>query len=162
MTICRMTPQQLAVHQAWKERAAAKAAAEARLTPLVVGETAAKPRKQAKSGAGATIAPPLEREVLKVVLLALQLHPRVAFVWRANTAAMPTQDGKRFIRSGFPGCSDILGMLKDGRLLAVECKRPGGGLSQDQHAFLSRVNAGGGVGFMATGAEDVIRTLGAP
>jgi hypothetical protein len=121
----------------------------------------ARRRSRAIGKAKPAIAPPLERDVLRVVLLALRLHLKVSFVWRANTAAMPTADGKRFIRSGFPGCSDILGMLKSGRFLAVEVKRPGGGLSQEQHAFLAKVQRGGGCGFMATGVDDVMRELGA-
>ena len=59
------------------------------------------------------------------------------------------------------GCSDILGQLKDGRLLAVECKRPKGGkLSSDQLHFLDMVRNYGGVSFVETNLHDVHNNLG--
>ena len=54
----------------------------------------------------------------------LRNHPAVAWCERQNTGAVKV-DG-RFIRYGWRGCSDLLGMLKDGRLLAVEVKAPKG------------------------------------
>jgi hypothetical protein len=64
--------------------------------------------------------------------------------WRNNTGALKI--GRRFIRFGFPGSSDILGILPDGRFLAIECKREKGGrLSEAQKDFISRINANGGV-----------------
>jgi len=104
---------------------------------------------------------PLERDVLSDVLVYLRYHPKVAFVWRANAGVFVVGDegSERRVRAGFAGQSDILGMLIDGRFLAIECKRPGGQLSQDQHAFLSRVIRYGGVGFMAQGVDDVVRGL---
>jgi hypothetical protein len=44
------------------------------------------------------------------------------FHWRNNTGV--TRIGRRFIRFGYPGSSDWLGICPDGRFLAVECKRP--------------------------------------
>lgn len=64
--------------------------------------------------------------------------------WRNNTGALKA--GRRFIRFGFPGSSDILGILPDGRFLAIECKREKGGrLSDVQKDFISRINSNGGV-----------------
>ena len=68
------------------------------------------PRKNARPEAAA----------LTEVLKALRSHPAVAWCERQNTGAY--KDGQRFIRYGWPGCSDSLGMLKDGRFLAVEVK----------------------------------------
>ncbi len=74
-----------------------------------------------------------EADVLKAVLATLEMHPKVAWVARMNSGAFEVEG--RFVKAGFKGCSDILGMLKGGRLLAVECKsskgrqrdgRPGG------------------------------------
>jgi hypothetical protein len=59
----------------------------------------------------------------------------------------------------FPkGISDILGIYK-GRMLAIEVKRPGGRVSQEQRAFLERVNEEGGVGFVAYSVDDVVERL---
>ncbi len=65
-----------------------------------------------------------EAAALVEVLQALRGNHSVAWVERQNTGA--TKVGERFIRFGWRGCSDLIGMLKDGRLLAVEVKAPGG------------------------------------
>ena len=67
--------------------------------------------------------------------------------------------GGRFIRFGWPGCSDVLGQLRDGRFLAVECKSPTGRLRPEQTVFLERINGAGGVAFVARDCRDVMREL---
>ena len=54
------------------------------------------------------------------VLTAVRAHPLVAWCERMNSGAAKV--GDRFIRFGWPGCPDVLGQLKDGRLLGVEVK----------------------------------------
>ena len=72
------------------------------------------------------------------------LSIRNIFHWRNNTGAVKKNGG--FIRYGYPGSSDILGILPDGRFLAVECKRERGGrLSEKQKEFLDTINKNGGV-----------------
>ena len=101
---------------------------------------------------------PLERDVLKAVLAALRAHPRVAFVERINSGAYKSAAG-HYVRFGFVGCPDILGMLKDGRFLAIEVKRPGGNPTGDQVEFLGVVARWHGVAFVAWSADDVARAL---
>jgi len=67
--------------------------------------------------------------------------------------------GRRFIRYGFKGCPDVLGMLRDGRLLACEVKAPTGRLRSEQTAFLELVRAAGGIAFMARNCRDVRNAL---
>ena len=67
--------------------------------------------------------------------------------------------GARFVRFGWLGCPDVLGQLKDGRLLGVEVKSPTGKLCPAQTVFLDRVRAAGGVAFMARDLRDVLREL---
>lgn len=116
-----------------------------------------------------------ESEIQKAALGLLEVHPQVAFAFRVNTAsgylvgatnwkkllagAIATRAMARFIRFAFPGCSDILGMLKGGRFLACEVKTATGTLSEEQGAFLTMVNRFGGLGFIARSAEDVQRHL---
>lgn len=100
---------------------------------------------------------PLERDVLAAVLAALKIHPAVAWSQRMNVGAF--RDDDRYVRVGFVGCPDIIGQLRDGRFLAVEVKRPGGKATDEQAAFLSRVVAAGGVGFVARSVDDVVRCL---
>ena len=68
--------------------------------------------------------------------------------------------GGRFIRFGWPGCPDVLGQLKDGRLLGVEVKAAKGRLRPEQAVFLERIKAAGGVGFVARDCRDVLQELG--
>ena len=53
------------------------------------------------------------------------------------------------------GVSDILGILPDGRFLAIECKSPSGKTTTEQDRFLASVNARGGLAFVARGLDDV-------
>ena len=101
----------------------------------------------------------LESDSLTEVLQALRTHNTVAWVRRQNTGAAKV--GGRFIKFGWAGCTDLLGMMKDGRLLAVEYKRPKGGrLSIEQKHFIAMVNQFGGCAFVATSAIDVFKNLG--
>lgn len=117
---------------------------------LFDGETPP-PRKNAKPEAAALV------EVLK----ALRTHPAVAWCERMNSGAhvVQTATGRRFIRYGFKGCPDVLGMLRDGRLLACEVKAPKGLLLPEQAAFLDLVRAADGVAFVARNCRDVFAAL---
>ncbi len=48
-------------------------------------------------------------------------------------------------------------MMRDGRLLAVECKAPGGKMRAEQAEFLSLVRRFGGLAFVARDCRDVLR-----
>jgi hypothetical protein len=98
-----------------------------------------------------------EADVLKAVLATLEMHPKVAWVARMNSGAFEVEG--RFIKAGFKGCSDILGMLKGGRLLAVECKSSKGKETADQAAFGARVAEEGGLYFVARSVDDVMGAL---
>ncbi len=99
-----------------------------------------------------------EAAALVEVLMALKAHPAVAWCERMNSGAV--RMGARFVRFGFKGCPDVLGQLKDGRLLGVEVKGPSGRLSPEQSVFLERIASAGGVSFMARDCRDVTRELG--
>lgn len=101
-----------------------------------------------------------EQAALHEVMRALEHHPAVAWVRRMNSGA--ARVGDRFIRFGWPGASDLIGMLRDGRLLAVECKAPAGRLRPTQTAFLSLVRQHGGVAIVARSCRDVFAVLGPP
>lgn len=59
-----------------------------------------------------------------------------------------------------PGVADIIGILPDGRLLAVEIKRPDSGkLSKTQAAFLDAVNRLGGLALCVRGVDELERAL---
>jgi hypothetical protein len=80
------------------------------------------------------------------------------FHWRNNTGAVKMGKG-RWVSFGLKGSSDIIGLLPDGRFLAVECKAERGRLSPEQRAFLDRVNATHGLALVARSWEDIDAAL---
>ena len=98
-----------------------------------------------------------EAAALMEVLKALNTHSAAAWCERMNSGAAKV--GNRFIRFGWPGCPDVLGQLRDGRLLGVEVKSPTGKLRPEQAVFLDRIRSAGGVAFMARDLRDVLREL---
>ena len=98
-----------------------------------------------------------EAGALREVLQALSAHSAVAWCERMNSGAVKI--GSRFVRFGWKGCPDVLGQLKDGRLLGVEVKSAKGKLRPEQTLFLDRIRCAGGVAFMARDCRDVLREL---
>lgn len=98
-----------------------------------------------------------EAAALHEVLLALKAHPAVSWAERMNSGA--ARIGNRFVRFGFPGCPDVLGQLRDGRVLACEVKAAKGKLRPEQSVFLDRVRGAGGVAFVARNCNDVLNQL---
>ena len=96
----------------------------------------------------------IQWEILKM----LRKHPKVGLVWRQNsmTAKFSNRDGTtRFVKANSAkGMSDIMGTLKDGRALAIEVKKPGESVEPHQQAFLDKINASGGVAFVARSVDD--------
>ena len=98
-----------------------------------------------------------EAAALVEVLAALRSHAAVAWCERMNSGA--ARMGARFVRFGWPGCPDVLGQLKDGRLLGVEVKGPAGRLRPEQTVFIGRIRDAGGVAFVARDLRDVLSEL---
>lgn len=58
-----------------------------------------------------------------------------------------------------PGVSDITGIWKGGKFLAIEAKRPGGKLSEEQSKFLKEIQDRGGIAMVAYSVDDVIKVV---
>lgn len=103
---------------------------------------------------------PLERDIQRLILEALRLHQNVARIERTNTGAgrFLGKDGKagRFVRYGFQGQADLTGVAKDGRVIAIEVKRPRtrNDLRPAQRLFLEQVRSAGGYAGVATCVEE--------
>ena len=80
------------------------------------------------------------------------------YAWRTNTGAMTTKEG-RFVRFGFKGVSDILGVLKGGSFIAIEAKIKPNKPTQFQLDFLDEINKRGGIGIVAYDLDDVVNAL---
>lgn len=77
------------------------------------------------------------------------------FCWKAHTVGIKKESGS-YIPSGMRGVSDILGILPDGRFLAVECKKPKNKLSEFQREFLENIKNNGGVALVVYSLDDLI------
>ena len=103
-------------------------------------------------------------DLVKAVLAYLKIaHPRGVW-WPANVGAV--QVGKRFVRFGVPGMSDIQGVFAStdgghwhGRAVFVECKAAKGKQSPAQKVFQDAVEAAGGLYILAYEIGDVERAL---
>ena len=79
-----------------------------------------------------------------------------AFVWVNKNPG--TYDPVRNVfrrNTTMKGISDLIGLLPGGRFLAVEVKRKGNHMSQDQKRFLEEIRASGGIAFCARSFEDI-------
>jgi hypothetical protein len=94
----------------------------------------------------------------------LKHHPRVAQCWRINsgTFAERNRDGStRYIRANTArGMSDIMGVLRDGRTLAIEVKSRTGRMRPGQEEFLQTIRQAGGVAEVCRSVEDAQKLLG--
>lgn len=74
------------------------------------------------------------------------------FVWRNNSGVTATQytnklgnTSKRIWRAGKVGSSDILGVAKNGKFIAIECKVGKNKPSEAQNDFLQQITERGGI-----------------
>jgi hypothetical protein len=107
---------------------------------------------------------PSEAEILRAIIQLLHRHPRVAQCWRQNSGTFQerNRDGStRYIRANTArGMSDIMGILKDGRTLAIEVKSRTGRMRPGQEEFLQTIRSAGGVAGVCRSVEDAVRLLG--
>ncbi len=104
----------------------------------------AKPRAPRKASTE-----PSEAQILKAIMRLLHAHPKVGRAWRQNSGVAQYENsyGKtRYVRANTAkGMSDIMGILKDGRTLAIEVKSAKGVVMAHQHEFLNSIASAGGV-----------------
>ena len=103
---------------------------------------------------------PKESQIQKSILDWLALQPDV-FAWRSPNHAVFDFKRQTFRRKAAyqRGVPDIIGICKiNGRVytFALEVKRPGGKLSDEQREWLARFNDKGGYGYMVDSLEDTI------
>jgi hypothetical protein len=107
---------------------------------------------------------PSEAEILRAIVQLLKRHPRVAQCWRINsgTFAERNRDGStRYIRANTAkGMSDIMGVLRDGRTLAIEVKSRTGRMRPGQEEFLASIRSAGGVAGVCRSVDDAVKLLG--
>ncbi len=100
-----------------------------------------------------------ENDVVRACLEALSIWGVMA--WRSNNVPVYDPTIKRFRKfRGLKGVADILGCLEpDGKLLAIECKKKGGRVSDDQILFIDEVRRRGGLSLVILDVKDLENAL---
>jgi len=80
------------------------------------------------------------------------LSPYCAWLYVTTTGRFQGR-GKHWFTIGFPGLSDIVGQLKDGRMLCVEVKKVGEKPTEEQYEHLRLVALYDGFGFWCDSPE---------
>ena len=115
----------------------------------------------------------LEAPVVAAIGELLAVHPKVLFAVRQNSgmASYEAKSGKyapvyfyKILTRSPMTITDFWGVLREGRMLAIEAKAPGfteprTDTERRQAAFLAMVRNCGGVGIFATSAEQVAEAL---
>lgn len=85
------------------------------------------------------------------------LHLKGFFCWRNNNIGV-FDPSKKIFRTftGMKGVSDILGILDDGRFLAVEIKGPKGRMTPEQDSFQENIAKRGGVACCVHSLDELI------
>lgn len=131
--------------------------------PVKPAGAAAPPLVRRPSSAAPAAAPaPRESDIQSAILALLRQHPRVSWAARMNVGARNMAapgERERWVQFAFRGCADIIGMLRGGRFLALECKSASGRVTTEQVEFLGLVARHGGLGIVARSVDDVVRAL---
>lgn len=97
-----------------------------------------------------------ERDIQNAIIDLLR-HKNV-FCWRQRSSGNYCAEKGFFLPTNkyeMTGTSDILGIMKDGRFLAIEVKTKGGKASDAQNRFLENIQKNNGIAFVARSVEDV-------
>lgn len=100
-----------------------------------------------------------ESDIQNEIMGVLFKHPLVAWAYVTTTGTLKGVHGGRPFQVGFNGLSDIMGQLKDGRMLAIEVKVPGKKPTEEQYDFLRTVALNNGLAFWADSADYVNKIL---
>lgn len=93
-------------------------------------------------------------------LIRLALSERGIISWRNHTFALKDKDG-RLVRGGLcVGSSDIIGIMPDGRFLAIEVKKPGKKPTPEQLNFIEVIRRHGGIAGVVHSPEELEGLLG--
>ena len=84
------------------------------------------------------------------------LAARGCLVVPYRTTGIRKADGS-WIPARRRGIADLLGLTREGKFFAIECKSSNGHITPEQYQFLNSVRSFGCKAFVATSVDDVIR-----
>jgi hypothetical protein len=94
----------------------------------------------------------VEIDLQRELLVEASRWKMVGLIWRQQSGLFFTQDG-RPVRIGFPGLSDVGGILQGGQAFQLELKAPNGSVTREQQGWLKAVRDAGG-------RAGIVRSLG--
>lgn len=145
--------------RAWTDYLSTASVQPPLIDKALLAETAQPKRRRPGTVRRPTI---LERDIVRQILDGLSMHPLVARIERINVMAgrLIGKDGKpsRFMRSCRRGRVDLDGFTSDGRVIAIEVKRPSARhkLSPEQRQYLDQVRSAGGLAGVATCLDEAV------
>lgn len=100
-----------------------------------------------------------EQDIQKAIIDLLTLKHYVVF--KHHSTGFTVREGKvAAFRYGGKGISDIIACSTTGQFVAIEVKKKGGKPpSSEQLDFIARVQANGGIGFVAYSLDDVLAKI---
>ncbi len=87
----------------------------------------------------------------------LALSQAGCLIWRNNTGVLKDKTGRPIKFGLCNGSSDLIGVAKDGRFLAVEVKAEGGRVRPDQAMFIEAVRRAGGRAGVARSVGEALK-----
>ena len=98
-----------------------------------------------------------ESDIQSQIMIALGNHPEVAWVYVTSAGSFRVRGG--YMTVGVKGMPDILGQMRNGKMLGVEVKKPKQTPSPEQYEFLEMMTKNGAIAGWCTnvkGALDII------
>ena len=96
-----------------------------------------------------------EKTIQTDIMLLLGKHPLIAWSYVTSTGTFKGIKGGRPFTIGVPGMPDIMGQMKDGRMIGIEVKKPGEVPTADQILFMDMINGNNGLSFWVDSVEKV-------
>jgi len=107
-----------------------------------------------------------ESEVQSEIMNMLLMHPKVCWAMVITTGVFKVKGGCITVghymsdeQKRKTGISDILGMLNNGKTLAIETKKPGEVPTEEQYEYIDLVNSRGGLAFWTDSVEKAMYGL---
>lgn len=99
-----------------------------------------------------------EQNIQKAIIDYLRIKKYVVFKHHSTGSTIRNNQAV-FFKHGDRGISDIIACSPKGQFVAIEVKKKGGKVSEDQHAFIKAVILNNGLAFVAHSIDEVIAQI---
>ena len=100
-----------------------------------------------------------EADIQSEIMIALGAHPLVAWAYVTTTGTFKGLKGGAKYKIGIPGMPDIMGQMRDGRVLGIEVKKPGEKPTKVQSEFLWMIAKNKGVSGWCDSVEGALNIV---